>query len=114
MARERPCPGEHRFPGLATIACIESAVDEVGGATRSERRFYISSRRMSAKDLLHAVRAHWQIENALHWVLDVTFRDDLSRIRKGHGAHNMAVVHHFAINLVRTAKDKNSAENSQA
>jgi predicted transposase YbfD/YdcC len=54
------------------------------------------------------VRGHWGIENRLHWVLDVTFKDDLSRVRKGHGAKNMAVVRHFAINLVRAATDKKS------
>ena len=63
---------------------------------------------MTAEQALAAVRAHWHIENALHWVLDVTFKDDLSRVRKGHGAKNMAVVRHFAINLVRNAKDKRS------
>lgn len=50
----------------------------------------------------------WSIENCLHWVLDVTFGEDQSRLRTGHGAKNMAVVRHFAINLVRTAKDKKS------
>ncbi len=63
---------------------------------------------MSAKALADAVRAHWTIENALHWVLDVTFKDDLARVRKGHGAANMAVIRHFAINLVRNANDKRS------
>ena len=48
------------------------------------------------------------IENALHWTLDVVFRDDQSRLRKGHGALNMAIVRHFAINLVRSAEDKRS------
>ena len=50
----------------------------------------------------------WSIENRLHWVLDVTFNEDQSRLRKGFGARNMAVVRHFALNLVRTAKDKRS------
>jgi len=54
------------------------------------------------------VRGHWAIENSLHWILDVTFGDDQSRLRKGYGAKNMAVVRHFALNLVRAAKDKNS------
>ena len=54
------------------------------------------------------VRGHWGIENRLHWVLDVTFNEDQSRLRKGFGARNMAVVRHFALNLVRTAKDKRS------
>jgi hypothetical protein len=51
------------------------------------------------------VRGHWGIENRLHWVLDVVFADDQSRLRKGHGAHNMAVARHFALNLVRSAAD---------
>jgi hypothetical protein len=55
-----------------------------------------------------AVREHWAIENRLHWVLDVTFADDQSRLRKGHGARNMATVRHFALNLVRNATDKRS------
>ena len=54
------------------------------------------------------MREHWAIENRLHWVLDVTFADDQSRLRKGHGARNMATVRHFALNLVRTATDKRS------
>ncbi len=54
------------------------------------------------------LRTHWQIENALHWVLGVTFREDLARVRKGHGARNMAAVRHFAINLLRAAPDKKS------
>jgi predicted transposase YbfD/YdcC len=107
MDGERRFPGEYRFPKLAAIAMIESKVETKAGA-RTERRFYITSRAMTAKVLGEAVRAHWRIENALHWVLDVTFRDDLARVRKGHGAKNMAVVRHFAINLVRAATDKKS------
>jgi len=91
MEGERHFPGEYRFPKLAAIAMIESKAETKAG-TRTERRFYISSRAMTAKVLGEAVRAHWQIENALHWVLDVTFKDDLSRVRKGHGAENMAVI----------------------
>lgn len=55
-----------------------------------------------------AVRSHWAIENSLHWVLDVTFSADQSRLRTGHGAKNMAIVRHFAINLVRAVDDKRS------
>jgi hypothetical protein len=54
------------------------------------------------------VRGHWGIENCLHWVLDVTFDDDQSRLRKGFGAKNMAIVRHFALNRVRSAKDAKS------
>ena len=54
------------------------------------------------------MRGHWGIENRLHWVLDVTFNEDQSRLRKGFGARNMAVVRHFALNLVRSAADAKS------
>ena len=81
MDGERRFPGEYRFPKLAAIAMIESRVETKAGA-RTERRFYITSRAMTAKGFGEAVRAHWRIENALHWVLDVTFKDDLSRVRK--------------------------------
>jgi predicted transposase YbfD/YdcC len=69
---------------------------------------YISSALLNAEQAADAVRGHWGIENRLHWVLDVVFNEDQSRLRKGHGAKNMAVVRHFAINLVRAAKDKHS------
>ena len=92
---------------MAAIAKIETRT-ELADRRRRETRYFIASRPLSAAELAQAVRAHWQIENALHWVLDVTFKDDLSRLRKGHGAKNMAVVRHFAINLVRTAHDKHS------
>ena len=107
MDGERRFPGEYRFPKLAAIAMIETKAETKAG-TRTERRFYITSRAMTAKVLGEAVRAHWQIENALHWVLDVTFKDDLSRVRKGHGAENMAVIRHFAVNLLRAVPDKKS------
>ena len=75
---------------------------------RFDTRYYISSAPLDAEAAARAVRGHWGIENRLHWVLDVTFKEDQSRIRKGHGAKNMAVVRHFAINLVRQKNDKNS------
>jgi predicted transposase YbfD/YdcC len=96
-----------KLPHIASVACIERRVEK-GESVSHERQFYISSRVLSAKDFLEAVRLHWQIENAQHWVLDVTFKDDLARVRKGFGAKNMAVVRHFALNLVRNAKDKKS------
>jgi predicted transposase YbfD/YdcC len=107
MNGDRRFPGEYRFPELALVAMIET-ITQTRTGPRSDRRCYIASRPMTANALAEAVRAHWRIENALHWVLDVTFREDLARVRKGHGAHNMAVVRHFAINLVRAANDKKS------
>jgi predicted transposase YbfD/YdcC len=107
IASERSYPGAPRFPQLATIAMVESRIER-GDKIESERRSYISSRALSAAAFADAVRSHWAIENNLHWTLDVTFKEDQSRLRAGHGAKNMAVVRHFALNLVRQAKDKRS------
>jgi predicted transposase YbfD/YdcC len=96
-----------KLPHIAAIACVDCRVEK-GGVVSHERRYYLSSRALSAAAFLDAIRSHWQIENALHWVLDVTFKDDLSRVHKGHGAKNMAIIRHFALNLVRNAKDKKS------
>jgi len=102
---DRAYPGARRFNKLAVIAKIEATVEK-GGTISNECRYYISSRALAAEAFGHAVRSHWAIENNLHWTLDVTFHEDLSRLRAGHGARNMAVVRHFALNLVRQAKDK--------
>jgi predicted transposase YbfD/YdcC len=103
----RRFPGELRLPGAACLIRAETRV-ETRGVTRTETRYFISSRALAATDAAAAVREHWAIENRLHWVLDVTFGDDQSRLRKGHGARNMATVRHFALNLVRAAADKRS------
>ncbi len=103
---DRAFPGAYRFPKAAAIAVIDTHVEHHGKLAIA-RRSYITSRPLSAQALAEAVRSHWGIENKLHWVLDVAFREDRSRLT-GHGAHNMGIVRHFAINLVRTAKDKNS------
>ena len=103
----RRFPGEHRFPEVAAIIKVETRVEHKAHCTH-DCRYYIASRTLTAEQAARAVRAHWQIENALHWVLDVTFKEDLARVRKGHGAQNMAIVRHFALNIVRKAKDKKS------
>ena len=103
----RRFPGELRLPGTACLLKAETRVERAG-ATRTETRYFISSRSLTATEAAAAVRGHWAIENRLHWVLDVTFGDDQSRLRKGHGARNMATVRHFALNLVRAAPDKRS------
>lgn len=99
----RRFPGELRLPHAATIIRVQSRA-ELADRCRFETRYYISSASLSAQQAGEAVRGHWGIENRLHWVLDVVFADDQSRLRKGHGANNMAVVRHFAINLVRSAE----------
>lgn len=106
-AAERSYPGAPRFPKLTTIAMVESRIER-GAKIETERRSYISSRPLSAAAFAEAARGHWAIENKLHWSLDTTFGEDLSRLRTGHGAKNMAVVRHFALNLLRQVADKRS------
>ncbi len=110
LTGERHFPGELRLPEPACLIRVEATVER-GRAARepqTETRYYIASAKLSAAKAGRAIRGHWGIENRLHWVLDVVFNDDQSRLRKGHGANNMAVVRHFALNLVRTAEDKRS------
>jgi predicted transposase YbfD/YdcC len=103
----RRFPGEVRLPDVAAIVRVASRA-ELKDRGRFETRYYVSSAALSAPRAAKAVRSHWAIENSLHWVLDVTFADDQSRLRTGHGAKNMAIVRHFAINLVRAVGDKRS------
>jgi len=100
---DRRFPGELRLPHAATLIRVQSRA-ELSDRSRIETRYYISSADLSAKQAAEAVRGHWGIENQLHWVLDVVFAEDQSRLRKGHGATNMAIVRHFAINLIRSAE----------
>lgn len=91
------------WPGLAAIVRVESE-RTVSGKTSQEYRHYISSRaNMTPKEALAASRAHWGIENQLHWVLDVAFREDDSRIRALNAGENFAVIRHIAVNLLKGA-----------
>ena len=69
--------------------------------TETSTRYFISSWHATAHDFMLAIRDHWQIENGLHWVLDIAFREDESRIRKDHAPQNMAVLRHLALNLLK-------------
>lgn len=71
------------------------------GQTEHDTRYFISSLAADAAQLLHTVRAHWQIENSLHWVLDMAFREDESRVRKDHAPENFAILRQFALNLLK-------------
>ena len=104
LSGHRRFPGEMRLPDIASLIRVRGRT-ELKDRCRFETRYYVSSATLTAAKAGEAVRGHWMIENSLHWVLDVVFADDQSRLRKGHGAHTMAVVRHFALNLIRTAPD---------
>jgi predicted transposase YbfD/YdcC len=96
------------WTALQTAIMIR-AERRIGEKTETETRYYISSLHGNAEQLMTAVRDHWHVENRLHWVLDVTFREDDSRIRTGNAAQNMAVLRHMALNLL---KQEQSAKRS--
>jgi predicted transposase YbfD/YdcC len=92
------------WKGISSIAMIESERSVAGAEPSRERRYYISSLSADAKQLNRVIRGHWSIENSLHWVLDIAFREDESRIRKDHGPENMATLRHIALNLLKHDK----------
>ena len=96
--------GVEKWRGLKGIGLVESERHS-GGGISIEQRYYITSLD-DVKLFQRAVRSHWGIENKLHWRLDVTFREDESRIRRGNGAHNIGVIRHVAMNLLKREKTK--------
>lgn len=88
-----------RWAGLKTIVMV-LRVRRLWNKTTREVMFYLSSLPCDAVVIGRAIRAHWEIENQLHWVLDVTFREDASRIRKGHGAENFSLLRRMAVGLL--------------
>jgi len=94
---------KHDWLGLKSIVCIESE-REIKGKVSKETRLFISSLEIDAKRILAAVRSHWAIENSVHWVLDMSFGEDQSKIRKENAPANMAVIRHFALNFLNNAK----------
>ena len=94
----------HSWAGLQSIIEV-TATRESENKITEETRYFISS--LSANNpnkLEHAVRAHWAIENNLHWVLDIAFDEDSNRTRKGHSAANLAIIRHIALNLIKKEK----------
>src|SRR5262245_18691320 len=97
----------HEFPGLKAFGRIESS-RTIDGKTQTDVRIFALSRKLSVQGLLATARAHWQIENALHWQLDVSFREDAVRNRKDNGPANIAVLRRRALNIARLDSSKGS------
>ena len=94
----------HDWVGLQSIIAV-TATRESGNKVTKETRYFISS--LNANNpakMARAVRAHWAIENNLHWVLDIAFDEDSNRTRKGHSAANLAIIRHIALNLIKKEK----------
>ena len=104
---DRRYTGEIKFPGLAMIGLVASETTR-GGKIETARRYYLCSAKLTAVAFANVVRAHWGVENRLHWVLDVAFDEDQSRLRTGNGPENMSIVRNMAMNLLRTTTTKAS------
>jgi len=97
----------HQWPGLQGIVMVEST-REIGGRIEHETRFYITSLTLPASQMGRIVRDHWAVENSLHWVLDMVFRDDECRLRTDHAPANFFTIKHIALNLIQSARSKDS------
>src|ERR1700682_868080 len=103
----------HDWPGLRGVVMVESTREIPGSSPRTnkierETRFYITSLVWLAIQLGPVIRSHWAVENSLHWVMDMIFRDDECRIRTDHAPANFTTLRHMALNLLRKAPGKDS------
>lgn len=97
----------HNWPGLNAIVVVDS-IREIDDKVERETRFHITSLLLLATQIGLMVRDHWAIENSLHWVMDMVFRDDECRVRTDHAPANFTTIKHMAHNLLRRAPGKDS------
>ncbi len=112
LTGDRRYPDEPRFPALKSLVKTTTRTEWRGKITEETRYFISSAARLTPERAAEAIRAHWGIES-LHWVLDVIFKEDQSRLRRGHGAQNMALVRRLAFNLVRAGRGKRSIKTAR-
>ncbi|HLH50656.1 MAG TPA: ISAs1 family transposase [Roseiarcus sp.] len=105
---DRSYPGAPRFRNIKTIVSVAARIEHADRCSL-ETRYFISSAPCHIERLAAGIRGHWGVES-MHWLLDVEFKDDLSRYRQGHGAKNMAILRRFALGLVRANKSKGSVK----
>ena len=96
------------FPGLVAIAQVGTQRSVAGQSEPPLLRWLLLSRLLTADKMIEVTRAHWTIENQLHWVLDVAFEEDAARSRKDHAPQNLALLRKLALNILRSHPDKGS------
>ena len=111
LSSDRRYPGEYRFAAVKSLIKTTTST-HWRGKTTCETRYFISSAALPPERTAEAIRAHWGIES-LHWVLDVIFKEDQSRLRRGYGAQNMALVRRLAFNIVRAGRGKKSIKTAR-
>jgi len=111
LSGDRRHPGEPRLPGLKSIVKAVTKT-EYRGKTTSETRYFVSSALLTPERAALVIRSHWAIES-MHWVLDVIFKEDQSRLRRGHGATNMALIRRLAFSLLKQRRGKKSLKTAR-